>query len=306
MTADSARREAVLRPETSVTAVVVNYRTADSTLRCVESLQRLSSPMLSVLVVDNDSRDGSFELLRTRLPAAQVLPARENLGYGHGNNLGIRSALERGAEFIWVLTPDVEVGAGTLGPLLRLMANDPRVGIAGSIVHAGELRIVRSLLTPNLGYLPRHVVLSEREAGSLHQPIETDYVEGCAILLRAAMVEEIGLFRDDWFLYFEEAEYCLRARERGWRVRIAPDSEIRTRPITDSRNDRAYYMVRNSILLARSRRSFRCRTVARHLAALVLNALRIRRDQEYASATATLKAILAGLRKPLAQVPSAR
>jgi GT2 family glycosyltransferase len=287
----------------SVTAVVLNFQSASSTIRCVESLLRISYSSLSILVVDNNSSDDSVAAIRARHPRVPLVQSQQNLGYGFGNNCGIRAAITGGADFVWLVTPDVEVEPSSLKPLLELMSDEPRVGIAGSLVHAGELCIIRSQLTPALGFLPRHFVVRNYDLRRPERPIVTDFVDGCAMFLRSALIREIGLLRDDWFLYFEETEYCLRAREHGWEVRLAPNSDVRTRAITQTRNERAYFMIRNSILLARTRRKHRLRTVARHLTALAFHLTRVRRNPEYDSIGTTVRAIRTGLRKPLAPIP---
>lgn len=287
----------------TVVAIVLNHRTAGQTIRCVSAIREVDYPALTVLVVDNDSGDDSVALLRQRFPDLRILLSPRNLGYGDGVNFGLRAALAAETDFVWVVTPDTTVRRDSLGPLLDAMRKCDRIGICGSIVHAGELCIVRSELIANRGFLARHQLRREEELSNDSALIDSDYVDGCSIFLRAAMVREIGLFRDDWFLYYEEAEYCLRAREAGWLVRISPSSHVFTQPITKSRNNRTFYMIRNSILLARTRKKHRLRTVMRHFAKVLTYSLTLRQHPEYDGFLETLRPIFEGVRKPLSTVP---
>ncbi len=134
--------------------------------------------------------------------------------------------------------------------------------------------------------------------------LDTDYVDGGAIMLRRLVVEEIGLFRTDFFMYFDETEYCLRAKLHGWKSVIVGRSCVHTRPIREERHQRTFYMVRNSVLLARIQRRYVVTTILRHAFMGALHLLRLRRQSVHDFPVVAWRAVVAGLRKPLEQIPT--
>jgi hypothetical protein len=291
------------QPPARVFAVVLNYRSAEATLTCVAHLRRVAYPHFSILIVDNCSADGSCAVFQRELPDIPLLVARRNRGYGAGNNVGIRWALKRGADLMWIISPDTGVAPNALVPLVERMREDPRVGVCGSVIHAGEACVLSSCLDPRNGFKTAHRTCRESELAGLDLPpaVDTDYVDGCAMLLRRELVEEIGLFRVDFFLYYEEAEFCLRARSRGWKVQIVPRSHVYTRPMSEERNNRSYYMIRNSVLLARVCRRHLARTLLRHATTAY------RRGRYYGRRVyrPIWDAVMDGLRAPIRPIPTA-
>jgi hypothetical protein len=223
--------------------VIVNYRTPELAIDCLESLmQDLGSSGATVTVVDNASGDHSAEVLGAAAERSgsgiQFIPAPRNGGFAYGNNIGIRAALDDPATcYVLLLNPDTIVRAGALRALIDFMDAHPRAGIAGSALEsaAGE-RDLSAHNTPSplgefegsarAGVLTR---LLRRYAVSV--PVEDrqqrcEWVSGASLVVRREVFESIGLFDEGFFLYFEEVDYCLRAREAGWEVWYVPESRV--------------------------------------------------------------------------------
>ena len=250
--------------------VVLNYTTASDTVRCVRTLRGQDYPSYRIFVIDNASPDGSEARLRAELPGEVIAQRGRNLGYGDGNNFGIEMALSAGVDFVWVVSPDVRVAPDCLRHMVTLMERCPEIGICGPVVHAGERTVLRWSLAETLGFqIWAHTV---RDSALVSQPnhVETGFVEGGALLIRSDIVRRIGGFRTDFFLYYEECELCLRAKDAGWRMAICTRAHVSTRWNDGSRNRRYYYMTRNSIALARLRCCYVRMTVARNLLLLPL------------------------------------
>lgn len=250
--------------------VVLNYTAASDTVRCVRTMREQDYPSYRIFVIDNASPDGSEARLRAELSCEVVVQRERNLGYGDGNNLGIEMALSEGVDFVWIVSPDVRVAPDCLGRMMTLMGRCPEIGICGPVVHAGERTVLRWSLAEMLGFQTwAHTV---RESALVSQPdhVETGFVEGGAMLMRSDVLRQIGGFRTDFFLYYEECELCLRAKDAGWRVAICAGAHVFTRWNDGSRNRRYYYMTRNSIALARLRCCYVGRAVARNLLLLPL------------------------------------
>ncbi|CAN5520243.1 MAG: glycosyltransferase family 2 protein [Acidimicrobiia bacterium] len=216
-----------------VTAIVVNHQHADDTLRCVHSLAQSDHRRLSVVVVDNGSDPDVVEELRAGLePTTTLIRSEDNLGYAAGNNLGIRRALHLGSDFVWLVNPDVVVGPETLPSLVEAADERPAAGIIGSqILHGGSyparIWFNGGLIDWERGGSPSH-----RQSGDLffegdQGPIvDVDYVTGASMLVRAAVFDTIGLLPEDYFLYFEETDFNVRANRAGWEIVVQPSSVL--------------------------------------------------------------------------------
>jgi GT2 family glycosyltransferase len=284
-----------------VNCVVLNYRSAAQTIECVERLQASTYGNLQIIVVDNLSPDDSVPVLSKELHRVTLIAHDRNLGYGDGNNQGIRAAIASGADFVWIVTPDVRVASDTLSELVACMKEEPKLGICGPIIQAGDLQVKASTVRRDLGYFPAHVI--RREGEEVQRMMPTDYVDGCATLLRRAMLEQIGLLRDDFFLYFDETEFCLRAADAGWLVRVCGNAIVQTRPMTEERNNREYYMVRNSIALARTQKRYVLRTVLRGMIMPIADLVKLRLRVFPRRCRDAARGIYAGLTMSLREPP---
>lgn len=229
-----------------VLVVVLNYRTPELVVRCLESLKREVEQIGSVHVVvtDNDSGDGSVEIIGGAIEANQwdwctLMPLPYNGGYSSGNNAGIRPHLhaDSGLEYVMLLNPDAYVHEGAVSTLVEFLERRPEVGIAGARVEDGEGNRVHSAFrfpSPaselvdgfKLGMLTK--LLSDRQLlpDLGDEAVQVDWVTGAAMMIRRRVLEEIGLLDDGYFLYFDEVDFCFRAREAGWPAYYVPDSVV--------------------------------------------------------------------------------
>ncbi|WP_420587356.1 glycosyltransferase family 2 protein [Ruegeria sp.] len=221
-----------------LSVIIVNYRTSDVTSKAVQSvLDHAGSLSLEVIVVDNDSGDGSVEALRTAFPQITVLDAGHNGGYAWGNNLGIRQAKGR---YLLVLNPDALVYDGTLERAVSYMQDNPDVGILGGHVSLEngsqqptlfrELSLSKlfwGLVVPNR-ILRRSRLFGDQRYASLARDTEqdVDVVAGCFMMIARAVVEQVGMMDDRFFMYSEESEWCWRVRQAGLKVRYNPDVRL--------------------------------------------------------------------------------
>ena len=119
--------------EKAVYIIVLNYKNLADTVACLASLRKITYNKYRIVVVDNDSQDGSYESLKAQETDCCVLQSGENRGYAAGNNIGIRYALEQGAEYVCILNNDVETEPDFLTKLVRYMESAPDVGMTGPI-----------------------------------------------------------------------------------------------------------------------------------------------------------------------------
>lgn len=217
-------------------SVTVNYKTPDLALRALEAVVPDLRPLGGhAIVVDNASGDGSVLRLREGVKAlglqddVTVLASEQNGGFGAGNNIAFRHALQSSdpPEYFYLLNPDARPDPGAVRTLVDFMDAHPGAGLAGSKVRHedGSLRI-SAFKFPG--------VLSELEAGlqlgvasrwlqrwRVWQPppertSRVDWVSGASVMIRSEVLQSVGMFDENFFLYFEETDLCLRALRAGW------------------------------------------------------------------------------------------
>ncbi len=235
-----------------IAVVILNYNSAEDTLACLEALRLANGGERRVWVVDNASEDGSQESLPPRLREGETwLETGDNLGYAGGNNAGIRAAMTWGAEYVLVLNPDCRVEPHFLPPLVRALEGFPRAGMACPLVLDEEGATVQSLGGQSdlwTGRCGRRLNGTPAELAGQQRWSEVDFPHGACVLMRREMLEDVGLFNEAYFLYYEDVELGLRARREGWLTLAIPHSRVRHADTTErGKGDPvvAYYGTRN-------------------------------------------------------------
>lgn len=216
-----------------VFVILLNYRNPADTLRCIASLRRSTFRRLHPVVVDNASGNGDADRLCAALgPAVPVLETAANLGYAGGNNRGIRYALDRDADLVWVLNPDTEVEPDTLAAMMTTMTLRPDAGFVGSLnlfggsdpptiqFAGGHIDWAGGVVAESIG---RGKPLSTRPQ---RDPYVVDYVAGTSMLVRRRVFDEVGVLPERYFLYFEETDFQVTAARKGWKSVLNPLARV--------------------------------------------------------------------------------
>ncbi len=204
-----------------VVSVVLTWNGLGDTLACLESLAevRYQEGAYSVILVDNASTDGTLEVVSAHFPAVRFIVNRRNLGYAAGCNMGMRAALNAGADYVWLLNNDVTVAPDALSEMIRVAESDPRVGVVGPRVRtpagADELGAQVDFVAARVKPVPG----TDAPPGVDRLPV--DYVWGCAMLLSARALRDVGLFDERYVAYFEDADLCWRMRRAGYETLVA-------------------------------------------------------------------------------------
>ena len=238
-----------------VVSVVVNYRGLVDTRACIASLLAVDYPRHEIVVVENGSGGTEAEALVAAMPTeVHVLVSDRNLGYGGAANLGMRWAVQAGAEYVWVLNNDTTVDSRSVAELVRAMESDPRCGAAGPQVtapigpesprgvwYAGGVADLRRVTTSHaLDLLDTDAPL-----------VPTGFVNGAAMFMRTRALAETGMLWERLFLYWEDIELSFRLRAAGWHLAVAPAARIHHAVHGSVRSAVAeYYYYRNAILVA--------------------------------------------------------
>jgi GT2 family glycosyltransferase len=231
-----------------VSAIVVNWNGVDRVDACLGSLLSQSWPALEIIVVDNGSTDGSRELLHSRYGSRiTLLESPVNLGFAGGNNLGIRAA--KGV-YVVLLNNDAVAEPEWVGALVRAAEADHRVGMCASkiLVLGGAGLIDSAGLLISADGIGRGRGRLEPD-GDAYSRVEDALVpSGCAALYRRAMLDEIGLFDEDFFAYCEDSDLGLRGRLAGWACRYVPTAVVHhaySRSMAPYSTFKAFHVERN-------------------------------------------------------------
>lgn len=230
-----------------VQVVIVNYRSYDVLVDCLESLstEGSGSNLFAVTVVDNASGDGSVEHILRLISDREwdswidLIPLNENRGFSAGNNAGIQMHVGRrhSPEFIYLLNPDTLVSGGSIQAMVRLFDLVPSAGIVGSLMlneMGGEELSARrcpSVWTQlsdsaGIGLVSWFLEPVIRPVELLSSPVKCDWVSGASMMIRQGVFADAGMFDEAYFLYFEELDFCERARRCGWEVWVQPGARI--------------------------------------------------------------------------------
>lgn len=246
-----------------VTVVTLNWNGRDDTLGCLESLSSIVYPAFDVVAVDNASRDDSVAVIRANFPGVTVIENRDNEGFTGGCNVGIRWALERGADYVLLLNNDTVVAPDFLDQLVRAAEAHPEVGIAGPKIfnydRPQQLWFAGTRTNYSFG---RRLALGHRgwgevDVGQYDTPTRVGFLSGCAMLVRRKVFTAVGTFDPAFFAYFEDADFCLRAAAAGFALLYVPQSRIWHKAATSAGDSSSYSPVtvylgtRNRLLFMR-------------------------------------------------------
>jgi len=207
--------------------ILSNYRYED-TCACLSSLSKSDYRNIKVILLDRDSADDLRATVRREYPEVQIIPLSENLGYAGNNNIGIQAALEQGAEWVFILNDDIVLDSSCLSSLIEIADQDPMIGIMGPMVyHFEESQIIQSA-GGMLGkyWQSLHLGQNELDCGQFVAPHQVEWVTGCAILVHRAVIEQVGMLDPQYFLYWEETEWCIRASHAGWKIMHVPHAKL--------------------------------------------------------------------------------
>jgi len=230
----------------TVLIVLLNYKTAEMTLRAASAaLEDMQGIEGELVVVDNDSRDGSEQILRDAVAAngwssrARVIQAGRNGGFGAGNNVGINAGLSNGRapDFYYILNSDTFCDKGCIATLLAFLQSHPKAGFAGSHVrgddgvpHCTAFRFP-SILGEFEGAARTGLFSRLLRNSIVALPIPTeasqvDWVAGASLMIRRRALDQIGGFDETFFLYFEETDLAHRAARANWETWYVPESRV--------------------------------------------------------------------------------
>jgi GT2 family glycosyltransferase len=309
--------------------IVLNWNGINDTLNCLESLTALNGKQFKIVICDNGSVDNSICLIKEWyenniscqyvseceflvLPHSKaseiktidskagifIIDIGENLGFAGGNNIGVNFALNQlDMQYIWLLNNDTVVQPDTLEHMLQVFKNDERVGVCGSkLIYFDDRTKVQGLggVFNSWFCTSRHYGAFDNSCKKYDDRIvssQIDYVIGASMLISKRLVSDIGGLCEDYFLYYEEIDYCIRAQNKGYYIYVATESVVYHKEgASTSKIERGiiadYYAIRNRLSIAK--KFFPLKYPVVYLSTFIALFNRIKR-KEYVKASNILK-----------------
>jgi GT2 family glycosyltransferase len=240
--------------------IILNYNGKDTVKKCLDSVFYSDYPNLEVVFVDNDSKDGSFEMAKNLYSKFHFIKNEKNVGFSTGNNIGIRYALEKMADYIFLLNNDAVLEKNTISKLIEAAEKEKasifsplvcnRTGdiwFSGGRIKWGKMRAV-------------HVSSEPKDK----DPYLTEYISGCAMLIKKEVFKKIGLLSEDYFLYYEDADFCVRAEKEGFKCAVIPEAKITHFEKSElDLSNKVYWLVISGLIFFEKNTPSACRIWAR-------------------------------------------
>jgi GT2 family glycosyltransferase len=206
--------------------VVLSWNGRDDTLACLRSIEALERPRPQVVCVDNGSTDGSVAAVRAEFPDVELIENGTNLGFATGNNVGIRYALDRGAEWVVLVNNDAELAPDAIAAFRRAAREHPRAGILGGKVlfrdPPDRIWFAGQRINLRLGYSGRPRGYGRLDGPEYSEVVPVDRAVGALMALSREAITAVGSLDDDLFAYVEDVDLCVRVRRRGLEVLLVP------------------------------------------------------------------------------------
>jgi len=221
-----------------ISIIIVNFNAGELIFACIESIINNNTlKEYEIIVVDNDSTDHSVQIIKENFPEVKVIETGKNLGFSAGNNIGFKAAT---GDYILVLNPDTLVINNAIEKCVTYLKSHPEVGMLGCKVlsETGErqstlmkfLRLQDILI--NI-FIPYKWICNNQWLGKRHyedldhnHSYDVEVIVGCFMMLPRTLLNQVGGFDEDFFMYVEEVEWCWRVYQTGKKIRYYPDSQI--------------------------------------------------------------------------------
>ena len=242
-----------------VSIITVNYNQAEVTCQLLASLKNTTYSNIEIWVVDNASKESPKAIINERFPNVNVIESKQNLGFAGGNNLAITQAK---GKYLMFLNNDTEVSPNFLEPLVDTMQKNQKVGICASKLHffhsPNTIQYAGSTALHTFKIQSYAIGYGEQDNGQYDAITKTNLAHGAAMMVSAEAIKSVGLMPEEYFLYYEEIDWCEKIKQAGYDIYFVPSSLVLHKESISVGKQSAiqvYYKTRNRILLARKWRS---------------------------------------------------
>lgn len=200
-----------MKPKVSI--VFPTHNGEPDTLKCLKSLSSLSYPssQMEIIMVDNASSDNSIEAIKKHFPKVKIIPLKKNIGFAAAINKGITIS---SGDYIFIINNDIIFDKNFLTILVENMEGDPHIGIAGGKIYylkpKNKILFSGSRFDPWTGLIKRLPHPDQKK--------ESEWIQGCAMLIKRSVIQKIGLFDENFFFSFEDLDFCKRAKKASFKI----------------------------------------------------------------------------------------
>jgi hypothetical protein len=237
-----------------VCIIILHFGNWSDTQECLESLKKITYDNYEIVVVNNDLRDIPIQSDGN----IKVIKSESNNGFAGGNNLGINYALNQKAEYVLLLNNDTVVDSNFLNELMIAARQNLKYAILGPKIYFADEADKLWFAGGKINWLYNKGTMrgyAEKDTGQYDEPLaqETDYITGCCMLISSSVIEKIGPMSEDYFLYYEDTDWCLKARQQGYSCIFIPRSKIwhkGSKATVAGSDSYIYYHIRNGLMMA--------------------------------------------------------
>ncbi|MFA5986703.1 MAG: glycosyltransferase family 2 protein [Parcubacteria group bacterium] len=227
--------------------VVVNYNSGDSIIRCLHSILQSQHVHPLIVVVDNASSDQSLELCKLKYPNLIYIYNTQNVGFATAANIGTRYALERNATTITYCNPDATLSKDCAS-LLTTAVTDNIVAIASPLIF-DTTRKKQWFSGGKINFFTCQNTHAEPIKDLTQKVVSSEYISGCVMTVHASVYKKIGLFDERFFLYYEDADFCLRAKKEGFSLGLLPHAKAFHDEVSENHKEiKTYFLVLSGLL----------------------------------------------------------
>lgn len=243
--------------------IILNWNGWRDTIECLESLKKIDYPNYKIVVVDNGSEDDSAQIIQNKYSQDIVfIETGKNLGFAGGNNVGIKYALGEKAGLLLLLNNDTKVAPDFLTKLVEAAQRDLKIGIVGPKILFWDQPEKIWFGGGRINWLKtkgEHIDYKKTDNINFSGLKESDYITGCCLLIKKEVIDKIGFLKEDYFLYYEDTDWCLEAKEAGYKIIYVPASRVWHKASVKTKEGSTnfiYYHSRNGLVLSRRHNRF--------------------------------------------------
>lgn len=228
--------------------VVLNYNGKHCLPLCLASLDGLLYGEKDIIVVDNASTDDSLDEAQRCFPHFTYVRNEKNEGFAKGMNIGIKLALRRGAEWVWIFNYDAVASPKSLDHLIMAAEDSPQAGLLSPLIYEADGEQLW-FAKGRIDFLRmRTLHIPPKREDFLQKTYPSDFLTGCALLIRKKLIENIGFFDERFFLYYEDADYSLRAIRAGFDCFVVPEAVVLHSEASRENPKKVYFLVYSGLL----------------------------------------------------------
>lgn len=248
-----------MRPKVSI--IIVNWNKKEDTIHCLSSLKNISYQNFKIVVVDNGSTDGSQKAIKANFPEVELIENEKNLGVCKGNNIAIKKELKEKTDYILLLNNDTVIKEPNFLDILVNYADKKKeIGIVGPKTFYYKTNIIQfggGKINNFLGFAIHMYKGVNEKNFNIKTPYEVDYISSCCLLIKKEVIRKVGLLDPIFFAYYDDTDWCFRAKKAGYKIILVPESTIfhQNYSIYKTNNKlnsiKSYYLARNAIIFGR-------------------------------------------------------